>query len=75
MEAFAPATTMTTTTTTGAAALVRELDSAELRSVYNTLCDKGLRVHVEMPEFVEKWRREQVGRGGRSGNGAGCDNP
>ncbi|RYP81957.1 hypothetical protein DL769_001801 [Monosporascus sp. CRB-8-3] len=39
--------------------LGREMDSSELRSVYNTLCDKGLRVHVEMPEFVDKWRREQ----------------
>ncbi|EMR72911.1 putative duf1740 domain containing protein [Eutypa lata UCREL1] len=60
MEAFAPTTT-----------LVREMDSAELRSVFNTLCDKGLRVHVEMPEFVERWRQEhkegerQAGGGGR----------
>ncbi|KAI1094698.1 DUF1740-domain-containing protein [Rostrohypoxylon terebratum] len=38
--------------------LVRDMDSSELRSVYNTLCEKGLRVHVEMEEFVEKWRRE-----------------
>ena len=34
--------------------LVRDMDSSELRSVYNTLCEKGLRVHVEMEEFVEK---------------------
>ncbi|KAK7751600.1 hypothetical protein SLS62_006425 [Diatrype stigma] len=60
MEAFAPTTT---TTTTGAEAPVHELDSAELGSVYNTLCDKGLRVHIEMPEFVEKWERQQMGRG------------
>ncbi|KAI1212225.1 DUF1740-domain-containing protein [Annulohypoxylon truncatum] len=39
--------------------LGRDMDSSELRSVYNTLCEKGLRVHVEMEEFVEKWRREQ----------------
>ncbi|OTB17957.1 hypothetical protein K445DRAFT_315707 [Daldinia sp. EC12] len=39
--------------------LVRDMDSSELRSVYNTLCEKGLRVHVEMEEFAEKWRREQ----------------
>ncbi len=41
------------------ATLGRDMDSAELDSVYDTLCDKGLRVHVEMPEFVERWRREQ----------------
>ncbi|KAL7626957.1 hypothetical protein AAE478_003732 [Parahypoxylon ruwenzoriense] len=39
--------------------LVRDMDSSELKSVYNMLCEKGLRVHVEMEEFVEKWRREQ----------------
>ncbi|KAI2470592.1 DUF1740-domain-containing protein [Annulohypoxylon bovei var. microspora] len=44
------------------ATLVRDMDSSELRSVYNTLCEKGLRVHVEMEEFVEKWRREQKER-------------
>jgi hypothetical protein len=38
--------------------LVKDMDSAELRSVYNTLSDNGLRVHVEMPPFVERWRRE-----------------
>ncbi|KAI0024891.1 NRDE-2, necessary for RNA interference-domain-containing protein [Xylariomycetidae sp. FL0641] len=41
------------------ATLVRDVDSAELKSVYSTLCDKGLRVHVEMDEFVEEWRRSQ----------------
>ena len=50
-------------------ALVRALDSAELRSVYDALCARGLRVHVEMPAFVERWRREQRererGRGGK----------
>ncbi|KAI1412901.1 DUF1740-domain-containing protein [Hypoxylon sp. FL1857] len=39
--------------------LVRDMDSSELKSVYNTLCEKGLRVHVEMEEFVEAWRRGQ----------------
>lgn len=39
--------------------LVRDMDSSELRSVYNTMCEKRLRVHVEMEEFVEGWRREQ----------------
>ncbi|KAI0117538.1 DUF1740-domain-containing protein [Hypoxylon sp. NC0597] len=42
--------------------LVRDMDSSELKSVYNTLCEKGLRVHVEMEEFVEKWRRDQKER-------------
>lgn len=39
--------------------LVRVMDSSELKSVYNTLCDKGLRVHVELDEFVESWKRVQ----------------
>ncbi|KAI0014159.1 DUF1740-domain-containing protein [Xylariaceae sp. FL0662B] len=39
--------------------LVKDMDSLELKSVYHTLCEKGLRVHVEMEEFVETWRREQ----------------
>ncbi|KAI0476665.1 DUF1740-domain-containing protein [Xylaria cf. heliscus] len=41
--------------------LGRDMDSAELKSVYSTMCDKGLRVHVDMDEFVENWRREQKG--------------
>ncbi|KAI1469580.1 DUF1740-domain-containing protein [Daldinia caldariorum] len=41
------------------ATLVRDMDSSELKSVYNTMCEKGLRVHVEMEEFVEGWRRGQ----------------
>ncbi|GAP86557.1 hypothetical protein SAMD00023353_1900150 [Rosellinia necatrix] len=40
------------------ATLPREMDSAELKGVYSTMCEKGLRVHVDMDEFVEKWRRE-----------------
>ncbi|TGJ82646.1 hypothetical protein E0Z10_g6105 [Xylaria hypoxylon] len=39
--------------------LVREMDSAELKSVYATMCEKGLRIHVEMDGFVENWRKEQ----------------
>ncbi|KAI5928530.1 NRDE-2, necessary for RNA interference-domain-containing protein [Camillea tinctor] len=42
--------------------LVRDMDSSELRSVYNTLCDKGLRVHIDMEEFVERWRVERKER-------------
>ncbi|KAI0123829.1 NRDE-2, necessary for RNA interference-domain-containing protein [Xylariales sp. AK1849] len=37
--------------------LGRDMDSSELRSVYNTLCEKGLRVHVELEEFVEQWKQ------------------
>ncbi|KAI1824814.1 DUF1740-domain-containing protein [Xylaria intraflava] len=48
--------------------LVREVDSAELKSVYSTMCEKGLRVHVDMDEFVEKWRREQKGIEKQKGN-------
>lgn len=40
--------------------LVTEMDSAELKSVYAAMCDKGLRVHVDMLEFVENWRRDLV---------------
>jgi hypothetical protein len=39
--------------------LVEDMDSAELKSVYNTLCEKGLRVHVELEEFLESWRQSQ----------------
>ncbi|KAI0532389.1 DUF1740-domain-containing protein [Xylaria digitata] len=39
--------------------LVREMDSAELKSVYATMCEKGLRIHFDMDEFVENWRNEQ----------------
>ncbi|KAI8634821.1 DUF1740-domain-containing protein [Xylariaceae sp. FL1651] len=41
--------------------LARDMDSGELKSVYATMCEKGLRVHVDMEEFVAKWRREQKG--------------
>ncbi|KAI0804114.1 DUF1740-domain-containing protein [Xylaria sp. FL0064] len=43
------------------ATLVREMDSAELKSVYTTMCEKGLRIHVDMDEFVENWRKEMKG--------------
>lgn len=41
--------------------LGREMDSTELKSVYSTMCEKGLRVHVDMDEFVGNWRKEQKG--------------
>ncbi|KAI1310978.1 DUF1740-domain-containing protein [Xylaria venustula] len=40
------------------ATLVREMDSAELKSVYATMCEKGLRIHVDMDDFVANWRKE-----------------
>ncbi|KAM0818539.1 putative NRDE-2, necessary for RNA interference-domain-containing protein [Seiridium cardinale] len=39
--------------------LLTDMDSSELRSVYNTLCDKGLRVHLELDEFAENWKKAQ----------------
>ncbi|RWA08011.1 hypothetical protein EKO27_g7089 [Xylaria grammica] len=38
--------------------LAREMDSAELKSVYATMCEKRLRIHVDMDEFVKNWRKE-----------------
>ncbi|KAI0526614.1 DUF1740-domain-containing protein [Xylaria bambusicola] len=50
--------------------LVREMDSAELKSVYATMCEKGLRIHVDMDEFIEDWREKTKGvereKGGKS---------
>ncbi|KAI1755347.1 DUF1740-domain-containing protein [Xylaria castorea] len=48
--------------------LGRVMDSAELKGVYSTMCEKGLRVHVDMDEFVENWRREQKGVDGEKGS-------
>ncbi|KAI4592455.1 hypothetical protein KJ359_011152 [Pestalotiopsis sp. 9143b] len=45
--------------------LSRDMDSSELRSVYSTLCDKGLRVHVELDEFVAKWKSNLKQRSGK----------
>jgi hypothetical protein len=39
--------------------LARDMDTSELRSVFNTLSDKGLRVHVELDTFVEAWNTAQ----------------
>lgn len=54
--------------------LVRDMDSTELKSVYATMCEKSLRIHVEMDEFVEEWRekmkgpeREKGGKGKKRG--------
>lgn len=39
--------------------LASELDSAELKSVYNTMVEKGLRIHTEMDDFVREWKGRQ----------------
>lgn len=43
LEAFAPP-------------LVGDLDAAALRAVYATLADKGLRVHVDLDDFLARWK-------------------
>ncbi|KAH7041282.1 NRDE-2, necessary for RNA interference-domain-containing protein [Microdochium trichocladiopsis] len=39
--------------------LVSELDSSEVKSVYNTMVEKGMRVHLEMEDFVAHWKEQQ----------------
>ncbi|KXJ97697.1 NRDE-2, necessary for RNA interference-domain-containing protein [Microdochium bolleyi] len=41
------------------ATLVSEFDSSELKSVYNTMVEKGLRIHTEMDDFVQEWKAQQ----------------
>ncbi|KAG5950961.1 hypothetical protein E4U53_004095 [Claviceps sorghi] len=38
--------------------VIRDMKSDELRSVYETMASKGLRVHVDLEEYVERWRRD-----------------
>ncbi|KAL8359659.1 hypothetical protein RB598_008164 [Gaeumannomyces tritici] len=52
MEAFAPG-------------LVADLASAELRAVFDTMAGRGLRVHVDLEEFVERWRQGRKGDEGQ----------
>lgn len=40
--------------------LIRDMKSDELRGVYDTITAKGLRVHLDLEEFVDRWRK---GRG------------
>ena len=35
--------------------LIREMETSELKGVVRTLNEKGLRVHVDIEEFKEKW--------------------
>lgn len=44
MEAFAPA-------------MVKSVDSAELRSIFHTIARKGLRVHVDLEDYVANWSK------------------
>lgn len=46
--------------------LLRDLDSGELRAVFNTMTDKGLRIHVDLDEFSAQWSG-RMGRSGRMG--------
>ncbi|KAH8895176.1 DUF1740-domain-containing protein [Thozetella sp. PMI_491] len=41
--------------------LVGEMSSPELRAVFNTISSKGLRVHVDLEEFVKRWKERQGG--------------
>ncbi|PTB66362.1 DUF1740-domain-containing protein [Trichoderma citrinoviride] len=41
------------------ATLIRDMDSEELRAVYNTMTAKGMRVHVDLEEFLERRREER----------------
>jgi hypothetical protein len=38
--------------------LIRDMESEELKAVYNTMTAKGMRIHVDMEEFLEKRRSE-----------------
>ena len=39
--------------------LIRDIGSDELRAVYNTMTSKGMRIHVDMEEFLEKQRNTE----------------
>ncbi|KAL7798271.1 NRDE-2, necessary for RNA interference domain-containing protein [Trichoderma ceciliae] len=38
--------------------LIRDMESEELKAVYNTMTSKGMRVHVDLEEFLDKQRLE-----------------
>ena len=44
--------------------LAQEMDSDELRAVYNTMASKGLRIHVDLEEFLQQRRAAGSHRGG-----------
>lgn len=39
--------------------LNRDMESSELKGVFETMASKGLRVHVDLDEFLEKRRNER----------------
>ncbi len=39
--------------------LIRDVSSSELRAVFQTLTAKGLRVHVDLDDFMEQWKERQ----------------
>lgn len=41
--------------------LIRDMASDELRALYTTMSARGLRIHIDMEEFVEEWRRRKNG--------------
>ncbi|KAM0436760.1 hypothetical protein ACHAPT_002471 [Fusarium lateritium] len=45
--------------------LNRDMESSELKGVFETMASKGLRVHVDLDEFLEKRRNERRGQKGR----------
>lgn len=45
--------------------LNRNMESSELKSVFNTMTAKGLRVHVDLEEFLERRRSEKKKERGR----------
>lgn len=47
--------------------LIRIMESEELKSIFATMTSKGLRVHVDLDEFLEARRAERSGRRGKGG--------
>ncbi|KAG6039674.1 hypothetical protein E4U41_002308 [Claviceps citrina] len=43
--------------------VIRDMKSDELRSVYSTMASKGLRVHVDLEEYVAHWGRDRTKAG------------
>ena len=39
--------------------LNREMDSSELKGIFETMTSKGLRIHVDLEEFLDKKKNER----------------
>ncbi len=39
--------------------LINDMSSSELKAVFQTITTKGLRVHVDMDEFITMWKERQ----------------